>query len=78
MDKKSSECEFEISYGQLPRWEIGRDPYGELVMTFYKCDRLPSSLRFKDRALVTRERHQTIHTVHARVIHDREREARHT
>ena len=77
MDKKSSECEFEISYGQLPRWEIGRDPYGELVMTFYKCDRTRLSLRLKI-ALVTRERHQTIHTVHARVIHDREREARHT
>ena len=78
MDKKSSECEFEISYGQFPRWEIGRDPYGELVMTFYKCHLTPLEPALKDRALVTRERHQTIHTVHARVIHDREREARHT
>ena len=78
MDKKSSECEFEISYGQFPRWEIGRDPYGELVMTFYKCDRTRAFNSASKIALVTRERHQTIHTVHARVIHDREREARHT
>lgn len=47
-------------------------------MTFYKCNLTPLEPALKDRALVTRERHQTIHTVHARVIHDREREARHT
>lgn len=47
-------------------------------MTFYKCDRTRAFNSASKIALVTRERHQTIHTVHARVIHDREREARHT